>query len=158
MKKTNTTIRTATEADFPAILQMINELATFEKAPEKVTNSVEQMKNEKNLFGCFVAENENKEITAFALYFFAYYTWVGKSLYLDDIYVKEEYRGNGIGKMLLDKIFEVAKKENCKRLRWQVLNWNTPAIELYKKIGATLDDEWINCDFDEETINFIHSI
>jgi GNAT superfamily N-acetyltransferase len=143
-----TTIRTATEADFPAILEMIKELATFEKAPEKVTNSVEQMIEEKELFKCFVAENEDKHIIGFALYFFAYYTWVGKSLYLDDLFVRKEYRGNGIGQLLLDKIFEVAKTENCKRLRWQVLNWNAPAIELYKKIGATLDDEWINCDFE----------
>ena len=142
-----TTIRKATEADFPAILKMIKELATFEKAPEKVTNSVEQMKNEKDLFGCFVAENEENRIIGFALYFFAYYTWVGKSLYLDDIYIKEEFRGNGIGSVLLKKIFEVAKNENCKRLRWQVLDWNTPAIELYKKIGADIDSEWLNCDF-----------
>ncbi len=147
-----TNIRTASEADFPAILQMINELATFEKAPKKVTNSIEQMQTEKDLFGCFVAENEDKNIIGFALYFFAYYTWVGKSLYLDDVYVKEEYRGQGVGQMLLDKIFEIAKTENCKRLRWQVLNWNTPAIDLYKKIGATLDDEWINCDFDEVSL------
>jgi GNAT superfamily N-acetyltransferase len=129
-------------------LEMIKELATFEKAPEKVTNSVEQMIEEKELFKCFVAENEDKHIIGFALYFFAYYTWVGKSLYLDDLFVRKEYRGNGIGQLLLDKIFEVAKTENCKRLRWQVLNWNAPAIELYKKIGATLDDEWINCDFE----------
>ncbi len=145
-------IRKAEESDFPKILGLIKELATFEKAPEKVTNTVEQMKNEKDYFHCFIAENEKDEIIAMALYFFAYYTWVGKSLYLDDIYVREEYRGKKIGYSLLEKIFEVANKENCKRVRWQVLNWNIDALELYKKIGATIDDEWINCDFDEKGI------
>ncbi len=139
-------IRKAEESDFPKIIELIKELAAFEKAPEKVTNTVEQMKNEKEYFHCFVAENETDGIIAFALYFFAYYTWVGKSLYLDDIYVKEEFRGKKAGYKLLTKIFEVAKKENCKRIRWQVLNWNTDALEFYKKIGATTDDEWINCD------------
>ncbi len=148
----NFTIRTATENDFPAILSLIRELADFEKAPEKVTNSVEQMKREKELFRCFVAETENKEIVGMALYFFAYYTWVGKSLYLDDIYVKESFRKHKIGTELLRKIFEVAQSENCKRVRWQVLNWNKPAIQMYEKSGAEIDDEWLNCTFDTSGI------
>jgi len=87
-----------------------------------------------------------------ALCFFAYYTWVGKSLYLDDIYVMESYRGQKIGTELLKKVFEIAQKEGCKRVRWQVLNWNKPAIEMYEKIGAEIDDEWLNCSFDSEGI------
>jgi GNAT superfamily N-acetyltransferase len=87
-----------------------------------------------------------------ALYFYAYFTWVGKSLYLDDLYVKPEHRGKGIGTALLDKIFEKAKSENCRRLRWQVLNWNTPAIKMYEKAGAIIDNEWSNCDFDYEEL------
>jgi len=148
----NFRIRKATEKDFEAILSLIKELAHFEKAPEKVSNSVEQMKEEKDVFGCFIAETEKKEIVGIALYFFAYYTWIGKSLYLDDLYVKETYRGEKIGARLLKKVIEVAKKENCKRLRWQVLNWNKPAIDFYKEFGAELDDEWINCDFDYKSI------
>ncbi len=142
------TIRKATEKDFPSILSLIKELAAFEKAPEKVTNSVEQMKKEKELFQCFVAATETAEVAGMALYFFAYYTWVGKSLYLDDIYVRESYRAQKIGTELLKKVFEVAQKEGCKRVRWQVLNWNKPAIEMYEKIGAEIDDEWLNCSFD----------
>jgi GNAT superfamily N-acetyltransferase len=145
-------IRKAIDKDFAEILSLIKELATFEKAPEKVTNSVEQMKNEKEYFKCFVAENSQKEIIGIALYFFTYYTWVGKSLYLDDLYVKKSYRGNQIGTELLRKIFEVAKRENCKRVRWQVLNWNKPAIDMYKKSGAEIDNEWSNCDFDSQGI------
>jgi ribosomal protein S18 acetylase RimI-like enzyme len=146
------TIRKANESDFEDILSLIKELATFEKAPEKVTNSVQQMQLEKDYFHCYVAENETKEIVGMALYFFAYYTWVGKSLYLDDLYVKESCRGQKIGSKLLVKIFEIAKEENCKRMRWQVLNWNTPAIEMYKKFGAEIQEEWHNCDFNEKEI------
>jgi len=148
----NFSIRKATEADFPAILSLIKELAEFEKAPEKVTNSVEQMKQEKDFFRCFVAETGNKEIVGIALYFFAYYTWVGKSLYLDDIYVKESFRKQKIGTELLREVFKVARDENCKRVRWQVLNWNKPAIQMYEKCGAEIDDEWLNCSFDEAGI------
>lgn len=145
-------IRQSSEKDFPAIIGLIKELALFEKAPEKVTNSVEQMLEEQDCFQCLVAENEDGSIVAMALFYFAYYTWVGKSLYLDDLYVKEDYRGNKIGSLLLNKVFEVARKENCKRVRWQVLNWNSPAIDLYQKAGADIDAEWSNCDFDSSGI------
>jgi GNAT superfamily N-acetyltransferase len=148
----NISIRKATEADFPAVLSLIRELADFEKAPEKVTNSVELMKQEKHLFNCFVAETEAKEIVGMALYFFAYFTWVGKSLYLEDIYIKESYRKQKLGTALLNRVFEVARQEDCKRVRWQVLNWNSSAIQMYKKNGAEIDDEWLNCNFDAEGI------
>ena len=146
-------IRKANENDFTSILELIKGLAKYEKAASKVTNTVEQMKQEQNFFAAFVAEIEHKEIVGFALYFFAYYTWVGKSLYLDDIYVKEAYRRKKIGTKLLKKIFETARNEKCNRVRWQVLNWNTNAIEMYKKAGAKIDAEWLNCDFDKTAIN-----
>jgi len=148
-------IRAATEADFPAILSLIRELAGYEKAPGKVTNSVEQMRHEQDLFRCFVAETEEKEekeIIGMALFFTAYFTWVGKSLYLEDIYVKESFRQHRIGSALLREVFGVARAEGCKRVRWQVLNWNEPAMAFYRKCGADLDNEWINCNFDEEGI------
>ncbi len=148
----NINIRRAREEDFPEVLLLIKELAAFEKSSEKVTNSIELMKKEKDLFHCFVAETETKEIVGMALYFFAYYTWVGKSLYLEDIYVKESFRKHKIGTALLRRIFEVAREENCKRVRWQVLNWNQSAIQMYKKSGAEIDDEWLNCNFDAEGI------
>jgi len=146
------TIRQGKSADFPAILALIKELALFENAPEKVTNTVAQMEEEQALFNTIVVENEQGEIIAMMLYYFTYYTWVGKSLYLDDLYVKKAYRGNEIGKKLIKKLFSIAKENNCKRVRWQVLDWNEPAIAFYKKLGATLDGEWINCDFDKQQI------
>jgi len=148
----NINIRRAREEDFHEVLLLIKELAAFEKASEKVTNSIELMKKEKDMFHCFVAETETKEIVGMALYFFAYYTWVGKSLYLEDIYVKESFRKYKIGTALLRRIFEVANEEDCKRVRWQVLNWNQSAIQMYKKSGAEIDDEWLNCNFDAEGI------
>ena len=141
-------IRPAAEQDFEAVLGLIKELALFEKAPEKVTNTVEQMKAEQAHFQAWVAEKPDGEIVGFALFYFVYYTWVGKSLYLDDLYVKEAYRGHKIGSKLLDKVIEIGKQNNCKRIRWQVLNWNKPAIDFYKKLGANLNDEWINCDLE----------
>jgi GNAT superfamily N-acetyltransferase len=113
---------------------------------------VEQMKEEQDFFECFIAETKDGEVVWVAFYFLAYYTWVGKSLYLDDLYIKESFRRNWIWSKLLEKIFEVAKKENCKRVRWQVLHWNKPAVELYKKLGAEIDSEFHNCDFDYKWI------
>ncbi len=146
------TIRKSKQSDFPEILSMIQELADFEKCPDQVTNSVQQMNKEKDCFRCFVAEDEKGKIVGMAVYFFAYYTWVGKSLYLDDLYVREWQRGKKVWTKLLWKIFEEAKKENCKRVRWQVIDWNTPAIKMYEKLWADIDSGWSNCDFDEAKI------
>ncbi len=146
------TVRKALPQDFSDIDRLIHELAVFEKAPEQHTNSVQQMLEEQEYFDALVVENQEGEIVAMALYFIAYFTWVGKSLYLDDLYVREAFRHQGIGRMLIERIFEIAREENCKRLRWQVLDWNTPAVEWYKKLGANMDGSWINCDFSLEDI------
>lgn len=145
------TIRMGEEKDLPALLGLIKELAAFEKAPDAVTNTIERMADEQHLFGFFVAEKDG-EIIGAAIYFFAWFTWVGKSLYLDDIYVKPDYREQKVGSRLLRKIVELAKKEDCQRLRWQVLDWNANAIALYKKAGAHISSEWLNCDFHKEDI------
>ena len=144
----NVNIRKTEKKDYPAVLNLIKELALFERAPEKVTNTVELMNVEENYFQSLVAEDEKGDIIGMAIFFFAYFTWVGKSLYLDDIVVSEKYRGNKIGTKLLEKVVEFGKQNNCKRIRWQVLNWNTDAIEFYRKYGASLDGEWINCDME----------
>jgi GNAT superfamily N-acetyltransferase len=141
----NISIRKAVEADFPAIIALINEFAVFQKTPDRVHNSVEQMKADKDLFICFVAENEQQQIVGYAACFFAYYTWSGKNLYLDDLYVKETARGFNIGTKLLYTVIDHAKASHCKKVRWQVSNWNAPAIRFYKKIGAWIDDVELNC-------------
>ncbi len=150
-----TTIRKATEADFPSILALVNALAVFEKAADSVTNSVVQMQAEKDHFHALVAETDSGDIVGMAVYFFAYFTWVGKSLYLDDLYVKADCRGEKIGTRLLAELFAIAKAEKCHRLRWQVLDWNQPALTLYEKLGAKIESQWHNCDFDEQTMQQI---
>lgn len=144
-------IRQGNAYDIPALMGLIRELATFEKAPHAVTNTVERMRQEQPLYRSYVAEADG-EIIGAAICFFAYFTWVGKSLYLDDIYVKPAYRGLRIGSRLLRKVFELARQEDCQRLRWQVLDWNTQAIEIYRSIGAGISSEWLNCDFDRQGI------
>jgi ribosomal protein S18 acetylase RimI-like enzyme len=140
------TIRKIQETDFPVLLSLFMEMAVFETLPDSVTNSLEQMYRDKDYINGFVAINENNEIIAYATYFFTYFTFVGKSLYMDDLYVKKEYRSQKIGSKLIDKVIEFAKSENCSKLRWQVSKWNTPAIEFYKNLGAIIDGVESNCD------------
>ena len=104
------------------------------------------MRAEREHFEFFVATVDG-EVVGTAVYFFAYFTWVGKSLYLDDLYVKPEFRGKKVASALLARVFETAKNNDCQRVRWQVLDWNSGAIALYKKLGAAIDTEWFNCDF-----------
>ena len=141
-------IRKGTKQDLLSVLDLIHELALFEKAPEQVTNTVNDMEEDgfgKNpVFNFYVAELNNK-IIGIAVYFIKYSTWKGKGLYLDDLFVTEKFRGKGIGKKLFDIVIEEAKKINAKQLHWQVLDWNTPAIDFYKKYGATIDAEWLDC-------------
>jgi len=141
-------IRKGKKDDLPEVLDLVRELALFEKAPEQVTNTVSDM--EKDAFGknpafdFYVAEMKNK-IVGIAVYFVKYSTWKGKGIYLDDLLVTESCRGKGIGKKLFDQIIVEAKNINAKQLHWQVLDWNTPAIEFYKKYGASVDAEWLDC-------------
>ena len=141
-------IRQAVEADFSGVLALIKGLAEFQHEPHKVTNSVEQMVADKDLFNCLIAEDESGNIAGIATYFYAYYTWSGKSLYLDDLYVSEPCRGQKIGSMLLEEIIKIAKSSGCRKMRWQVSNWNQHAIEFYKKLGASIDEVEINCDLE----------
>jgi GNAT superfamily N-acetyltransferase len=141
----NITIRKSIGADFPAIVALINEFAAFQKTPERVHITAEQMTKDKELFFCFVAEDENQHIVGYAACFFAYFSWSGKTLYLDDLYVKESVRGHSIGTRLLHTVIDHAKATDCIKVRWQVSNWNKEAIDFYKKIGAWIDDVDINC-------------
>lgn len=146
------TIRTATHNDFEAVMVLIKQLAAFQGTPEKVTNTTTLMKEEQPFFNILVAETDSKEIAGIAVYFFAYYTWVGKSLYLDDLYVSEAYRGQKAGTKLLKELFTIAQHNNCKRVRWMVSDWNKPAIALYTKLGAEIDTNAFVCDFEGHQI------
>jgi diamine N-acetyltransferase len=144
----NIIIRKGKESDFEQIHHLFNEFSIFQKMPEKMTNTVDLMVQEKDFFNCFVAVNKiENQIIGYASYFYAYYTWIGKSMYIDDIFVMEQYRKQGIGKKLIEEVFELARKENCKKVRWQVSNWNKNAINFYKSLGAIVDNTELNCDF-----------
>lgn len=139
-------IRPATPKDVPYIFDLIKELALYEKAPEQVTNTSENLHYdlfEAPICEAIVAE-ENEEILGFALYYTSYSTWKGRCLYLEDFYVKEKSRKRGIGKLLFDEVVRIAKAKKVKRMDWQVLEWNEPGLQFYKKENATLDSEWVN--------------
>lgn len=147
----STIIRRATPADVPSIYQLIVELAEYEKALHEVKNTPEQLLKdgfgEQPLYGTIVAEVSG-EVVGMSLYYYRYSTWKGKRLYLEDLIIKEPYRGYGLGKRLLEATVEEARQTQCSGLMWQVLDWNEPSIEFYKKFGAKLDGEWINCHVD----------
>jgi len=141
-------IRKGLKTDIPAALNLVKELAAFEKAPDEVEVTISEMEewgfgNDKQ-FDFYVASLDGN-IVGIALYYFKYSTWKGKCLFLEDIIVTETQRGKGFGKLLFDKVVEVSKEMKVRRMEWQVLDWNMPAIEFYKKYNATLDGEWINC-------------
>lgn len=141
-------IRKGKPEDVRATLQLIKELAAFEKAPEQVINTEAQMLEDgfgKNpVFRLLVAETKDG-VVGIAIYFLKYSTWKGKGIYLDDIVVKESYRGKGIGKQLFEAVIKEAREEGCRQLHWQVLDWNKPAIDFYKKFNSEFDAEWVNC-------------
>ena len=143
-------IRAGEKPDLPRVLELIQELAVYEKAEDKVENTVAQMEIDgfgpNPIYGFFVAENEDKHIVGISIYYFRYSTWKGKRLYLEDIVVTESERGKRIGKFLFDRTIKKAREEKCSGMMWQVLDWNEPAINFYKKYyKANLDGDWYNC-------------
>ncbi len=159
-----TTIRRAVKEDCPRLLELIKELALYEKAPEEVTVTLEHFVD--NGFGtnpvwwAFVATSPSNSLSkgegeqasadpeiiqGFALYYIRYSTWKGQRMYLEDILVTEQARGKGIGKLLFDQLIVEAKEKKFSGIVWQVLEWNEPAINFYKKYNSNLDPEWINC-------------
>ena len=152
-------IRKALKKDMPCVLELIQELAIFEKEPDAVVVTVDDLVrdgfSEQPLFQWFVAEVEN-EIIGMALFYYRYSTWKGKTIHLEDLIVKESKRGTGAGFALYKEIIQQGKAENVRRIEWNVLDWNTPAIDFYEKSGAKVLGDWRVVHMDENGIkNFI---
>lgn len=142
----NLKIENIQESDFQELISLFREFAAFQQSSDKMINSHESMLRDKDHIKGFVARDENNNIAGYVTMFYAYYTWVGKSLYMDDLYVCEKHRGKGIGSALINKVISVAREDKCNRLRWQVSNWNHPAIKFYESLGAKIDSAEMNCD------------
>lgn len=142
-------IRKGTPADIPAAFGLVNELAIFEKAPEEVKTSVEiytqDAFGDKSWFEFFVAEETGTGVVGVAIFYFGYSTWKGRMLYLDDLVIAASHRRKGIGNMLIDQLVAYGQEQGVQLMKWQVLDWNEPAINMYKKIGAKIEDEWWDC-------------
>ena len=151
----NLTIRIAEAKDCPRILELINELALYEKAPEEVTVELDHFIDagfgKSPVWKAFLAEMDNK-IVGFALFYTRYSTWKGCRLYLEDFIVTEEMRGKGIGKVLFEKVIEEAKDKKYKGMVWQVLDWNEPAINFYNKYETHLESGWLNAALSKEQV------
>lgn len=146
-------IRHADENDVPGIMNLIRELAAFEKAPEAVINTEENLLNDgfgkHPVYKALVAEMaDTGEVVGMALYFVMYSTWKGRVLYLDDLMVTERYRNNGIGRRLMDEFLKEAQQMGVHQVRWHVLDWNTPAVEFYKTLGADFEPQWVTVKMD----------
>ena len=148
-------IRKGTPEDMPAVLELIQELALFEKEPEAVVVTVDDLIrdgfSENPLFHTFVAEEKGK-IIGIALYYYRFSTWKGKTIHLEDLIVNENHRGTGAGLALYSEIIKQGKRDNVRRIEWNVLDWNEPAIQFYQKSGANVLEDWRVVHMDEQGI------
>lgn len=149
-------IRKGEQKDMKSVLELIQELAVFEKEPDAVELTVADLERDgfgsNPLFHTFVAEID-ENIVGIALYYYRYSTWKGKTIHLEDLIVKDNQRGSGVGFALYSKIIEQGKMDNVRRIEWAVLDWNIPAIEFYKKSGAKILEDWRIAQMDEKGIN-----
>ena len=143
------TVRNGTADDMKNVHALVMQLAIFEKAPEEVITDVETLQKdgygERDNFRTLIAEDENKQVFGICLYYIAYSSWKGRILFLDDIVIDEPYRSQGVGTLLMNALFNICKEEHIKQMRWQVLDWNEPAIKFYEKLGAFIDKDWYTC-------------
>ncbi len=156
-----TTIRKGVKKDLPSVLELIKELADYENSKEEVTITLQDLENDgfgdRPWFWFLVAEKNNK-IVGLSFYWIRYSTWKGKFLFLEDFVIKEESRREGIGSKLFEETIKICKKLNLNGMIWQVLDWNTPAIDFYKKYNAEISKEWLNGKLTKKQIENINSL
>ncbi len=149
-------IRTAKPTDMPSVLNLIKELATYEKEPDAVVVTTDDLVRdgfgENPLFSVLVAEKDDS-IIGMALFYYRYSTWKGKTIHLEDLIVTAKERGTGAGMALYKKVLEIANQEAVRRVEWVVLNWNTPAIKFYENSGATVLKDWYTVQMDDKSVH-----
>lgn len=145
MQKQEIIIRSAEKSDMEVVLSLVKELAEYEKAPEQVTATPDDYRRnfEEGVFEALVAEMDG-EVVGMALYYLCWSTWRGRMLYLDDFVVRQSHRRYGIGQLLFDAFMEKAREKDCFLVKWQVLDWNEPALRFYEKNQAIIETEWWN--------------
>lgn len=144
------TIQPITENDFEELIALFQAMADYQNQPGKMTNTLQNMQREAEWLKGFTARNEEGELVGYATFFYAYYTWRGKCLYMDDLFIREDHRGQKIGQLLLEKVIGFARSAACHKVRWMVGTWNDPAIRLYEKMGASFDRSEMACDLSLE--------
>jgi GNAT superfamily N-acetyltransferase len=152
----NVTVRKAVKKDAADILRLIKELADYEKAPQEVRVTLPELENDgfgpNPIYSAFVAEAYGV-VVGMALYYVKYSTWKGRCIYLDDIVVSEKFRRHGIGGKLFEEVVKVCQAMGARKMDWQVLDWNEPAMQFYKKYSTVFSDEWVNCTLHEKQLN-----
>jgi len=152
----NIIIRNAKKTDIKIVFELIKKIAIYEKRPTEVELSEAQLRKDgfgKNPAYKLIVAEANGTVIGFGMYYPTYSSWKGRSLYLHELFVEEKYRNKGVGKKIFEKIVRIAKKEKVGRLEWRVLNWNTPAIELYKKYNTLIENEWLKCELTKKQLN-----
>jgi GNAT superfamily N-acetyltransferase len=155
LQASGVTIREAIQTDCPRLMELVHELALFEKAPEEVTVTLQHFEEAgfgtNPIWKAFVAE-AGGVIVGFAVYYIRYSTWKGSRMYLEDLIVTEDMRGKKIGKLLFDRLIQEAKERGFSGMVWQVLDWNEPAINFYNKYGANIEAGWLNASLSREQL------
>lgn len=140
-------IRFFKEEDLRTVFALVKEFATYLGTSAKVKTSLADFERSSDIFHCFLAETDEGDIAGYALFSYTFHTWTGKAIYLDDLYVKEEFRRSSVGTKLINAVIAFAKENRCKNIRWEIPNWNKEAIAFYKKMGIAVGDENLNCNY-----------
>lgn len=161
-KPSDAHIRPGTEADLPQIMELIRELAAYELEPDAVDTSIEELRQDgfgkgHRWYELVVAEGDAGRLLGMALCTYMYSTWKGRTLYLEDLIVRESARRQGLGRRLMDAVMARARRLGVRRVQWQVLDWNEPAIRFYEALGAAFDGGWSNVKFEDESIRLYES-
>lgn len=141
-------IRRSEEKDFPQILKLVKEFAEYLGKADQVKTTVDDYIKEQDNFVCLLAETSKGEIAGYALFYYTFHTWSGKTIFLEDLFVKEKYQKQKLGTMFMCSLVDFAKQNHCKNIEWTVLDWNDKAIGFYKKIGAVVGNDNLYCTFE----------